>query len=140
MKYLLQWNKLMQQQDIDKKKKDQLTKDIQRGRTKLQSSTDFEGTHAVIAKPNFQYFREYFLDAYFSGPAPLLSSMIFEASMRDNKDACQHDSWKNINVMLPRVASKLNLNRRFDSILIDLIDSSKHFPIIRVLKKSVQRS
>ena len=136
----VKWNEKMQEQEKNKKQEQQKKKDEDRGRTSLKTSKHFENTAAVIATANFQYARELFLDSYICGSASILSSMSFEASLSKNKNAVQHDTWINIHNMLPRIGNQLSMKRRFNSMLVDIVDLDKHSRLVNVLSLRVQRS
>ena len=130
----------MQQVKDEKKAAEKLKNDIASGREKLKTAKDFPGTHRAIAKPNFQYFRQLFPDAYVCGSEARLSGMIFENSMRKNEDHLQHDSWIKINGMLPRIHKSMAVSCRFQAMLLKMIDVNKHSTIVNVLSKPIQRS
>ena len=134
------WNTEFTKYNIQKKQEAQQKQNKNRGREALKTSKDFEDTAAVIATANFQYARELFLDSYMCGPASLLSSMSFEASLKTNKNTVQHDSWINIHQMLALVCKKMALQRQFNALMIDKIDIVKHWIALSVLGKPVQRS
>ena len=138
---IIGWNQHMLQEESKIKTAAQIKKNQKRGRENIKRSTDFTNAHAAISAPNFQYFREYFLDAYICGSAPSLSSMIFESSMKDNKKAAQADSWKKIGSMIPRVFGKLKTKTKFHALLAKSLNYDDHDPkVMKMLNASVQRS